>query len=157
VQGGPGLKDRCVEDTVQRRVAELEVDARVAAIRPASAWLERAALERGVPAEQVGRLDLCLNEALANIVSYGGAAALAAPVRLRLEVEGESAAVTVADAGVAFDPLGYSPPPRPQSLEETQPGGLGVMMIRSFSDELSYRYHDGRNCLKFGVRWATAA
>lgn len=138
-------------------VAELEIRARPAEIRRACAWLERAALERGVPAEQVGRLAICLDEALANVVFHGGPGALDAPVRLRLEVKDAAAAVTVADAGQAFDPLGIAPRARPASLEEAEPGGLGVVMIRSFSDELSYRYHGGRNCLSFGVRWAAAA
>jgi serine/threonine-protein kinase RsbW len=139
---------------------ELSIHADASEVRRASDWLEEAGLAFGVPAEQIGRLDLCLHEALANVISHGGTAALSAPVRLRLAVgHGErsgEAAVTVSDAGVAFDPLAAEPKPQPNSLAEAEPGGLGVVMIRAFSDSLRYRHDEGRNQLTFGVRWADA-
>ena len=138
-------------------MAELTIRAHVAEFRRASAWLEAAGSERGVPADQRGRLDVCLNEALANVIAYGGATALAAPVQVRLEVRSDppagEAAVTVVDAGMAFDPLTYLPKPAPATLAEAEPGGLGVLLMRSFSDGLSYHHGDGRNRLTFRVRW----
>lgn len=141
-------------------VAELSVGADAEEAGRASAWLETVCLERGVPAEQIRRLDLCLNEALANIIAHGGPAARSSPVQLVFRVcrhaDINEVALTVSDSGAAFDPLAHQSGPRPQTLAEAEPGGLGLIMMRNFSDALSYRYSEGRNQLTFSVRWAEA-
>jgi anti-sigma regulatory factor (Ser/Thr protein kinase) len=38
-------------------------------------------------------------------------------------------------------------------LAEAQPGGLGLSMLRSYSDHLAYRREAGRNQLTLTVRW----
>lgn len=126
-------------------------------VRNASAWLESACLDRGLPVEQARRLDLCLNEALANIISHGGPNAQKVPVRIFLDLHRRSdeneAALTVTDAGLEFNPLSYREKPRPQTLDEAVPGGLGITMMHNFSDAMNYRYDEGRNHLTFKVRW----
>ena len=57
--------------------------------------------------------------------------------------------------GVAFDPS-TPPEPRPASLAEAKPGGLGLLMIRNFSDDVSYRRSEGRNHLTITVSWTEA-
>src|SRR5262245_16508583 len=91
--------------------AELTIRAETWDARRASAWLEAAALAQVVPLEQIVRLDHCLDEALANVIRHGGPSALASPVRLQFGVRRDHGACTaelsVADAGVAFDPPSY--------------------------------------------------
>ena len=121
--------------------AELTIRADTWDARRASVWLEFVALAGRVPPEQVVRLDHCLDEALANVIKHGGPAALASPVQLQFGVRRSAGACTaelsVADAGVAFDPATYEPKPapKPARLAEAKPGGLGLLMIRSFSDK----------------------
>lgn len=143
------------------RVAELSISADGDGLSRASEWLGAAGLELGVPAEQIRRLDLCLNEAIANIIAHGGQAARATPVELQFQVCGRTgateASLRVSDGGVAFDPLAHKSKPRPKSLDEAVPGGLGLMMMHEFSDKLSYLYEGGRNQTTFTVRWAEEA
>ncbi len=143
------------------RVAELSIQADAAEVRRASRWLESAALHQRVPAEHIARLDLCLNEALANIVAHGSPSARLSEVRLQLRVRHESgtheAAVTVSDSGVAFDPLAYQAGARAGTLEEIEPGGLGLIMMKEAADKLDYQHSEGRNKLTFTVRWDEAA
>lgn len=107
----------------------------------------------------VEKLVLSLNEVLANVVRHSGANALSSPVGLKLEVvadaNGGKAGVTVSDTGIAFNPLSVAERPLPKTLDEAAPGGLGLVMIRRFSDWLDYRHEDGRNHLTFGTRWET--
>lgn len=123
----------------------------------ASAWLDKTCLERGVPPDEISRLDVCLNEASENIVIYGGTSALSFPICLHLDVCRDQSAslaiVTISDAGAAFDPLAASPKPRAGALAEAESGGLGLLVIHSFSGNLSYRYSEGRNQLTFSQRW----
>ena len=142
--------------TASRR-DELTIVASGAEVERASGWLAAACLNRDIPTVQAQRLEICLNEVLANVLAYGGDAALAAPIRLQLEIlrspEGSEARVTVSDAGIAFNPLTVKIPPRPSSLTEAQVGGLGLVMIRRCSDWLDYRHEDGHNHFTVGTRW----
>lgn len=139
------------------RYDELSIGANAADVRRASDWLDSACRQREVPQAKVERLVQSLNEVLANVICHGGASARSSSVGLRLEVvvdaSGGRAGVTVSDAGVAFNPLSVPEKPLPKTLDEAAPGGLGLVMIRRFSDWLDYRHEDGRNHLTFGTRW----
>jgi serine/threonine-protein kinase RsbW len=143
--------------------AELTIRGDTWDARRASVWLTSVALAQSVPPAHIGRLDHCLDEALANVIAHGGPTALASPVRLQFAVRRSqgtcTAELSVADAGVAFDPSASSPEPtpRPASLAETKPEGLGLLMIRRFSDDLSYRRSEGRNHLTIIVSWTEVA
>ncbi|MEO8101217.1 MAG: ATP-binding protein [Betaproteobacteria bacterium] len=136
---------------------ELSINASGAEVRRASEWLESACQQREVPQAMAERLVLSLNEVLANVIRHGGANALSSPVGLKLEVVADAksgkAGVTVSDAGIAFNPLSVAEKPLPKTLDEAAPGGLGLVMIRRFSDWLDYRHEEGRNHLTFGTRW----
>jgi len=143
--------------SIRNLVAELTIKADAERVRDASMWLAQSGTEFGVPEEELNRLDLCLNEALANIISHGNPAALTCPIHILLDVRRENdaceATATVSDAGPAFDTSSATIKPRPQTLADAEPGGLGLLMIRSFSDKLAYSYSHGRNHLSFSVRW----
>jgi anti-sigma regulatory factor (Ser/Thr protein kinase) len=136
----------------------LQVRAAATDVRVASEWMARFGVQQQVPQDQIDRLDLCLNEALANVISYGNQAALTEPLYLtmRVQTQGNSgeASVTVSDAGAEFDVAHAPISERPRSLAEAEPGGLGLLMLRSFSDALDYRRIANRNALTFTVRWS---
>jgi hypothetical protein len=140
--------------------AELAIRAVADDVRPASEWLAQTCQTHGVPDKQILRLDLCLNEALANVIAHGGEQALANPVRLRLDVTRggptHQAVVTVYDSGPPFDTTSAQPGALPLTLDDAEPGGLGLLMIRNLSDTLSYGRDVGHNVLSFGVRWTEA-
>jgi len=129
--------------------------------RRASTWLGETGAAGGIPAEPLWRLDLCVTEALANVVAHGGAgpgaAAPMGPICLRLDVrrsaDGGEASVTVSDGGAAFDPLTVPPKARPRTLAEAEPGGQGLTLLRQFADALEYSYSEGHNHLTINVRW----
>jgi len=145
-----------VVNTTPRR-DELTIAASGAEVRRASEWLSATCVRRDIPQAQAQQLEICLNEVLANVLAYGGSAALAAPIGLQLEVlcaaEAGEARMTVSDAGFAFNPLAVKMPPRPNTLAEARPGGLGLVMIRRCSDLLDYRREGGHNHFTFGTRW----
>lgn len=126
-------------------------------IRSASEWLARFCSERDVPADQLFRLDLCLNEVMANIASHGGESALDSAVLLAIVIsvkdECTEATLTVSDSGKPFNPLTAVATPQAQSLEDAVPGGLGLTMIACYSDQLDYNFSKRRNHLKITVRW----
>ncbi len=131
-----------------------------AELRRASVWLDAICAEHHVPASQVARLDLCLHEVLANILLHGAGITPQSEIdvhfRLRRGEGANGAQLTVSHGGPAFDPLSVELPARPMTLSDAQPGGLGLVMIRGFADDLSYRFINGCNKLTFGVTWKDA-
>ena len=124
-------------------------------LRRCSQWLTEHCQNQAVPTEPTGKLDLCLNEVLANLIDHGGAADFSCPVDLTLELadcgDRGLATLTIVDAGPAFDPLGVSRGPLPRTLAEAEPGGLGLLLVNRFMDERSYQRAGDRNVLKLGI------
>lgn len=137
-------------------IAELTIAASKHRFRDASQWLSESGAGLGVPVPDIQRLDLCLNEALANITSHGKSDLI--HLSLDMECDGQAceASLTVSDAGSAFDASNAVEKPRPSSLAEAEPGGLGLVLLHIFSDRLSYRRNAGKNHLSITVRWTRA-
>jgi|JI10StandDraft_1071094.scaffolds.fasta_scaffold04816_3 serine/threonine-protein kinase RsbW len=131
--------------------------ASVSQIEPAASWVSQACKGLEVSEDAIGRLDICVNEVLANILSHGGSGALAAPIRMQLCVEqgleDGAATLTISDSGVPFDATRCAVRPAAGTLADAQPGGLGVIMLRANADDLLYSYHEGENRLEITVRW----
>ena len=66
-----------------------------------------------------------------------------APGELRFEV---------ADQGREFDPLAVGPPDLTLELGNRPIGGLGLVLIRSYADSLTYRREGGWNRLSVAIR-----
>ncbi len=107
----------------------------------------------GLDEDRVFALQLCLEEAVANIITHGGTQ----------EGSGKQIWVTIAQAahclvacleddGALFDPTKVPPPQHPTSLEDVRVGGLGVHLIRKLTTDMRYERVGGRNrlTLEFG-------
>jgi serine/threonine-protein kinase RsbW len=95
-------------------------------------------------AEALGRLELALAEAAANVVlhAYGGEAGR--PIEMTVEVDPDRVIVSLAHHGRDFDPEAVPPP----VFDGTREGGFGVYLIRESVDEVEYFREDARR----GVR-----
>jgi anti-sigma regulatory factor (Ser/Thr protein kinase) len=140
------------------------------AVRAASQWLVAAGRSLGVPPQPLHRLEVCLNELLANVIEHGGERARSLPVRLDLRsgsvagpispdgrasrnvLQGE-ATLTLSDGGIRFDPALHTPAGAPARLADARPGGLGLVMVRQLSDAFSHRRERDQNVVTVRVRW----
>jgi serine/threonine-protein kinase RsbW len=139
------------------QVDRLTLAPELASMRMAGDWLKKMCAAFGVPAASIARLDVCLHEALANVFAHGGDKALSdniiVDLRVCLDQAQGDARLAVQDAGTAFDPLLSIPTSGAQSLATVEPGGLGIVMIRSNADLLEYKREHDLNHLTIGVRW----
>lgn len=136
----------------------LDIQADPLEFRRASVWLQAAAASLALPQAQIDRLDLCLNEVLANLTEHGGQAVASHPIQLCLEAApppGGCVHLLVADRGQPFDSAKASIKSLPGSLEEATPGGLGLRLVKAFCDGLDYRVLDGCNELRITMRWSS--
>ncbi len=144
---------------VTARRAFLNVPPSLERIRAVSEWLQEHVRNWGAPVDVVDRLDLCLNEALANALTHGGPSVHVCPLELHLHYaesqDQHTIVLTLQDGGMAFDPTQAQVRPRARSLQDASPGGLGIQMMRSHSDDLQYHRFNNKNQLDILVRWKT--
>jgi anti-sigma regulatory factor (Ser/Thr protein kinase) len=118
-------------------------------------WLDTEARVRGVPAAIVQRMHVALEEAVANVAMHAYAPAEDGEITIRLLTASDEAVLVIEDGGPAFDPTLAQPRPRAERIEDAQPGGLGLTLLRHFCGDISYRRADGRNCLTLRFPFAS--
>lgn len=111
-----------------------------------SAWIEGIGREAALPAGTVFALQLCLEEAVANVVMYGGMPEDAL-VDVRLSQSDGRLTAVIEDGARPFDPTQVPPRAKPTSLSETRIGELGVHLIRHYTSAMRYERQDDRNRL----------
>lgn len=94
-------------------------------------------------------LQLCLEEAVMNVVNYGfhDAEEHDIEVELRLDSKGDALLLRIVDDGTELDHTEGAEPDLDAFLEDQAMGGLGFHLLRRYADDLSYYREDGRNHL----------
>ena len=110
-------------------------------------WLETVSRELECPESLIPSLNLALEEAVTNVILYAYPKGIYGPVELDALREGNSLKFVLSDSGKPFDPTARPDADINASLEDRQIGGLGIHLLRSIMDAVSYEYRDGRNIL----------
>lgn len=108
-----------------------------------------------VPPAAANHVLLALDELVANVAAHAYPADAADPF-LRLDVSVEDGAVdlTVADGGLAFDPLNAAAPDVTLPVEERPIGGLGIFLVQKLMDSVAYDRVEGQNRVRIVKRFA---
>jgi len=121
----------------------------VAASLPAfSEFVREGAAAAGIAMDELGKLDLVLEEVLINVARYAYA-----PGSGEVEVgyvAGEAVLrVEIIDSGRVFNPLEADPPDLSRGLADRPIGGLGVFLVKNMVKTIDYDRENGRNVLSF--------
>ncbi len=126
---------------------ELNIADQLGEIAEVAARIEAFAEPLALPSAAVGRLNLCLDELLTNIIRYG----FQQPghtIALRVTVLPDRLRAELVDDGRPFDPLTQAPDPDLDAeLEDRAVGGLGVHLVKQLMERVEYGYRDGHNRL----------
>jgi sigma-B regulation protein RsbU (phosphoserine phosphatase) len=119
-----------------------------ALVPEASRWQASLAAEFGLSHDDAYRLDLCVEELVTNVVKYAPAECADLRVEMRVEIEGNLLRLTFVDPCPGFDPFARPAPAKAHSIEEAVVGGLGIQLMREFSDAHRYQRLDDRNVVE---------
>lgn len=100
------------------------------------------------------QLNLVLDEAITNIISYAYDDAGEHEIGVRISFARGALTAELVDDGRAFDPLQAAPPDIDAPLVERSVGGLGVHLMRRLMDDIRYRREGARNHLVLAKRIA---
>ena len=100
------------------------------------------------------RVHLVLEELVLNIIDYGfDDGNEDHELEVVLISEDDNLTIQITDDGIPFDPLKDAKIPDTDAPLEDRPiGGLGVHLVRTMMDEVSYRREDGKNHLTLVAR-----
>ena len=116
-------------------------------LRRLAGWFEAKA-SPWLSADTSFAVQLCLEEAVANIIMHGGGAKDdRLQIAIALERNGGTLVARIEDSGKEFDPTQFPPSSVAKSLEEAKVGDLGIHLMRSFASDMHYERRDGRNRL----------
>ena len=88
------------------------------------------------PNKDIG-LRLVVEEIFVNIVNYSDAEY----VIINIESD-NNLTIEFVDNGIQFDPTLKENPETPKTLDETQIGGLGILLAKNYADEIIYTYEN---------------
>ena len=123
---------------------------------PAAAESARRAVLRFLAPHAVApaalfNVELVLEEAVMNLVRHAFERPACAAIEVTVSISKDVITLHVEDEGIAFDPRQAPAPPRPDSLADAAPGGLGLMLVRKRARSLHYERKGSRNCLTITV------
>ena len=134
-----------IEDSARFR---LVIRNQFAELRPMSSWISETIKAMGGSDESIFNFDLCANEAVTNIISYGYIDQDEHEIILDIAVSGDVLCLSIEDDGTPFNPLEKPEHLAPHNLEEAQIGGLGVDLILKIMKECHYARINGKNIFK---------
>ena len=125
----------------------LQLDARPEELPRVAEAVEEIAERDDWPPKLLFQVNLVLEELALNVMTHGRVGG-ARHLDIVITSGPEAITLELADDGPRFDPLQEAPDFDPdQPIEERRIGGVGVHLVRTLVDDVSYRYEDGRNRL----------
>ena len=125
----------------------LKLEARPDELARINAAVEEFGERAAWPPKLLFRVNLVLEELGLNVMTHGQEAG-ASELEVIVTSDADTVAIEIVDDGPRFDPLQDAPLPDPEaSLDERPVGGLGIHLVRTMMDDVSYRYENGKNRL----------
>lgn len=105
--------------------------------------------QAGLGDDDVAKLELAVDEAAANVMEHAHGYDSKKEVTIRATFDATTLRIEVVDEGTGFDPTALPAEPVEQLVHDRRTGGLGLRVIRSLMDEVSYEIVPGeRNRLR---------
>ena len=121
----------------------------LAEVARATAWANDIATAARLSPRTVYALQLCLEEAVTNIIKHAFEPGTRHAIQVELWRDDTGFQAEITDDGRAFDPLAHEPSQQPPDLASAPVGGLGIKLMRSFADNVTYHRCGARNRLIF--------
>jgi serine/threonine-protein kinase RsbW len=118
----------------------------VAELKRLAGWIE-GFIQQDTSSDVSFAVQLCLEEAVANIIMYGATKHDPLEIAVELERNGATLVARIEDNGRQFDPTRARLPAPARSLEEAKVGDVGIHLMRSFASGMDYERRNGRNRL----------
>lgn len=125
-----------------RTAVKLVLPSDVRLVELAHAVTERIGEAAGLDAGAALDLGLAVREAVINAIVHGNRKDPSQEVELTFATGGRGIRIRVLDRGTGFDPESLPDPTAPENVLRNS--GRGLLLMRSFVDDVRFRYREGR-------------
>lgn len=127
------------------RRGELRIGPDTASLAAVRALIADTVRGSGFPERHLPRLLIAVDEAVTNIIEHGyGDVAAAGDIAIACEADERRCAITIVDAGHAYDPRQGDDVDIVRHCAQGRSGGLGVFLIRRIMDVIDYHHEAGK-------------
>lgn len=142
---GDGTADMQQRST---RLASYQIPNSICGVSQANAWLADRITSLSVSEQTWFSMRLCLEEVMTNIITHAFADDDGHVISLSLSRLSDRLVLTISDDGVPFDPISFERQSLPGRLEDVEPGGQGIHLVRNFATDVHYRREGRTNHLE---------
>lgn len=125
---------------------ELTLDATVENITVVTEFIDQQLENAGCPMEVQYLIDIAVDELFGNIAKYAYTDRIGKAI-VRTEISDKEALITFVDSGIPYNPLMREVPDLDLTVEEREPGGVGIHIVRNSMDDMKYEYMNNQNIL----------
>jgi serine/threonine-protein kinase RsbW len=100
-------------------------------------------VQAGLTEDDVAKLELAVDEACANVIEHAHHGDLTKDVVVRAVFDEQTLKLEVLDSGAGFDPSSVPPADLQRLAHERRTGGLGLTVMHTLMDEVSYEIVPG--------------
>lgn len=127
----------------------LSVPARIDNIPSIVSFVAQAAEAAGFGETDVFHCQMAADEACTNIVEHAYTGQEDGPIDVVCEVTPGDLTIWITDSGQRFDPTAVPEPDLAnQPVDELEPGGIGLHLMRKMVDEVEFTFEEGQNRLR---------
>jgi serine/threonine-protein kinase RsbW len=134
-QGSMSSKPRSFQLTIPSRLEEMETVHRL---------VQQAVTEYKLDDDLAHWIELTISESMINAIQHGNKADPAKQATLKISSNGDSIEIIVEDQGTGFKMDKVADPTDTANL--LKPSGRGILIIRSFMDEVDLTQREGGGC-----------
>jgi sigma-B regulation protein RsbU (phosphoserine phosphatase) len=135
------------EDRTKTKQHHLVLHNRINEISKLADFVNLVAEDAKIDSSLAMSLNLALEEAVTNVVMYAYTDGADGPVEVDSLISDGSLSFIVSDKGTAFDPTASPDVDITLDASQREIGGLGIHLVRTIMDEVSYKRENGRNVL----------
>ena len=100
--------------------------------------------QAGLGESEIGKLELAVDEACANVIEHAYGHDLSKDVTVRASFDSDALRIAVIDEGQGFDPSSVTQSELDELVHQRKAGGLGLRLIRTLMDEVKYEIVPGQ-------------
>jgi len=107
-------------------------------------FIGSAASQAGFDEKEIGKLEIAVDEACANVIEHAYGHDVSKEVIIRVRVSEEILTIDIEDTGNGFDPSTVNQEELEQLISQRKTGGLGMRLMKTLMDEVRYEIEPGK-------------
>jgi anti-anti-sigma factor len=128
-------------------IRQLTVRGRYDCIPSVTAFVEEAASAAGLDDDAAFHCKMAVDEACTNVIEHAYGGEDKGAIQVTCLIEPGTCKIEIIDHGQEFDPSVVPHPQMSPDLEDVEPGGIGLHLMRKMMDDVQFHFEHERNVL----------